>query len=257
MNKKIVTYYTDHFVNLTITQLFAKSNGLTLDSINNYENYQNHIQCSYGIKRGSEIMFKSASNFLYIDHGYMHGSEREFLTNNQTKFKKFDGYFRFVRNDFYFNDTNLNTNSDRFKKLNIPLKDLNLKGEHIILSEPSDDTKNFLNIPKWTENTTELIKKYSNKEIIVHNKFSRKPLNELLNHAYAFVSCQSTAAFKAISEGVPSYFTHPTLNKFGKIEEINNRKLNHELLFVAANNQWKINEFFSSEFKMFLSKIIL
>ena len=53
----------------------------------------------------------------------------------------------------------------------------------------------------WTKETTKLIKKYSDRKILVHNKLSKKPLNLLLNDAWAFVSLQSTAGFIAMSKG--------------------------------------------------------
>lgn len=256
ITNKIAVFYTDHFVNRAITQVFAKSNNFIFDSIKNYHNYQNIIFCSYGIKRGSKEIFLNSKNFLYIDHGFISSSLRKFNENRNTQFLKFDGYFRFIRNDYYFNDFKLNINPERFEKLNLTLKNIKPSGEHIILSEPSNDTKNFLDIHNWTEKTIETVKIYSDRKIIVHNKFSKIPLDELLKNAYAFVSCQSTAAFKAISEGVPAYFTHPTLKKFGDLENINNRFLNYELLYIAANNQWKIKEFFSDEFKIFLASIL-
>ena len=43
--------------------------------------------------------------------------------------------------------------------------------------------------------------KYSDREIIIHNKGSAIPLNELLKNAWAFVSNHSTAGLKAMIEG--------------------------------------------------------
>ena len=76
-----------------------------------------------------------------------------------------------------------------------------------------------------------------------------------MKKAYAFVSCQSTAAFKAIAEGIPAYFTHRSLNDFGNLNDIDNRYLNHDLLYLAANSQWKLKEFFGDEFKEFLNSL--
>ena len=70
------------------------------------------------------------------------------------------------------------------------------------------------------EKTIEEIKLYTDREIIVHNKFSETPLQSLLQRAFAFVSCQSTAGFLAVSEGVPAFFTHNSLRKYGDIKDI-------------------------------------
>jgi hypothetical protein len=252
---KLVVFYTDHFVNKTLTQCFAKSNNFTFDHNTNHYKYNDIIYTSYGIKRGNDEIFNKFKNFIYIDHGYMNDSYRKFSEETGPSFLRFNGYFRFIRNNFYFNKVDVGDESDRFKKLNITLKDLNKNGEYILLSEPSNDTRKFLNIENWTEVTINEIKKFSDREILIHNKLSKISLNEVLKKAYAFVSCQSTAGFKAIINGIPSYFTHDSMKKYGSIEEINNRKLNHKLLYAAANNQWKISEFFTDEFKIFLSKI--
>ena len=250
-----IVYYTDHFINKTITQFLAKTNKLELLNANSFELSDNFF-ISYGILRGNEDKFKKSENFIYIDHGFMGSSTRKFLQNKQTHIRNFNGYFRLIKNDFYFNKNFVNIDSKRFYNLKIPLKDLNKQGEFIILSEPSNYTLNFLNIPNWVQDTKKLIQTYSDREIIIHNKFSKTPLDQLLKKAFAFVSCQSTAGFKSIIQGVPSYFTHETMSKFGNINDIESRKLNHDLLYAGANSQWKLSEFFSDEFKLYFSRII-
>ena len=56
-------------------------------------------------------------------------------------------------------------------------------GEYIILSEPSESSKNYFNLYNWVENTKDEIRKYSDREIIIHKKGSSIPLNELLKNS--------------------------------------------------------------------------
>ena len=65
--------------------------------------------------------------------------------------------------------------------------------------------KKLHNQENWINETKKQIKKFSDREIIVHNKFSNIPLEELLKNAWAFVSFQSTAGFKAMLSGVPAF----------------------------------------------------
>ena len=253
--QKIIVFHTDHFINKTVTQFLAKSNGLIFDSVKNFNKYEDFLFASYGFRRENEEIFLKLKNYIYIDHGYMSSSGRKFLDNKKTTLDNFGGYFRIIRNDFFFNKNFFNEKKIRFNNLNITLKDLNKDTEYIIISEPSDKTLKFLNIPNWTNQTIEILKRYTDRKIIVHNKFSEVPLSEVLKKAFAFVSCQSTAAFSAIANGVPSYFTHDSLRSFGQLKDIENRKLNHEFLYTAANSQWKLSEFFSDEFKIFFNKI--
>ena len=69
------------------------------------------------------------------------------------------------------------------------------------------------------------------------------------------MSLQSTAGFKAICEGVPAYFTHNTLKKFGNISTIEDRVLNHDVLYTASNSQWRLKEFFNDSFQNYIKKI--
>lgn len=253
--KSLEVYYTDHYVNQLVSQFFAKANSLDLKNINQFVVDQEKTFVSYGILRETGKIFLKSKDYIYIDHGYMHSSNRKFTKTKATLTKDLGGYFRVVKNDFYFNQKYENTSPERFNSLNLSLKDLNKNGEMIVLSEPSSHTLDFLNIPNWTEQTISQIKKYTDRKIIIHNKFSEVPLFEVLNKAFAFVSCQSTAAFKSIIAGVPSYFTHDNLKKFGEIQNIEKRTLNYDLLYIAANSQWKLKEFFSDDFKDFLNKI--
>ena len=61
--------------------------------------------------------------------------------------------------------------------------------------------KKVYNVPEWTQDTIKLIKKYTDRKLIVHKKFSKEPLKLLLNKAWAFVSLQSTAGFMAMLHG--------------------------------------------------------
>lgn len=247
-----VVFYTPHPANQTVTQFYAKSQNLKYENINHYQKYKDVNFVSYGILRGTGEVFQNTKNFLYIDHGYLNSSKRSF-NHNDIIIEGYAGYFRIVKNNYYFNSNFKNLDKRRFENLNIMLKDLNKNGDYIVLSEPSRHIINFLGIHDWTENTLNTIKTLTDRKVIIHNKFSEISLNDVLKNAYAFVSCQSTAAFKAIAEGIPSYFTHNSLKNFGDLNDIDNRNLNHELLYLAANTQWKLKEFFSDEFKEFLT----
>ena len=99
----------------------------------------------------------------------------------------------------------------------------------------------------WTEETTQLVRKYSDRKIIVHNKLSKKPLHKLLNDAWAFVSLQSTAGFIAMSNGVPSYFTDKTLSHMGKIQDIENPAIDYKIFNNLAYGQWTLKEIETGE----------
>lgn len=251
---QIECFYTNHFINRTVIQFFSKGLGLPLSSVDKYIENEN-IFASYGILRGTgEIIKKKNSKFIYLDHGYFNASSRKFTKEKKTILGDLEGYFRVIRDDLYFNINYLNNKTERFNKLQINLKEKKM-GDIIVVSEPTLNTLNFLEINNWTKDTVNKLKQYTDREIIIHNKFSEIPLKSLLEKAFAFVSCQSTAGFYAITEGVPAYFTHESLSHYGNIKDIEKYKLNYDLLYVAANSQWKLKEFFSDEFAEYINTI--
>ena len=180
-----------------------------------------------------------------MDHGYFNQSKRSF-ENNRTNIIDLDGYFRIVYNNFIHNGKGSYPN-DRLKKLNLEILDQKRSGEYIILSEPSEAMKKLYNVPNWTEDTEKIVRKYTDRKLVVHNKFSNKPLNVLFKDAWAFVSLQSTAGFIAMSEGIPSYFTENTLSNIGQIRNIEKPSIDYEIFNNLAYGQWTLKEIETGE----------
>ena len=200
--KKPIVIYTDHIMNRTLCYSFAKGSDSLLCHVNNFKDYNNTI-ATYGVLRGTYEVIKKVKNFYYMDHGYFNQSKRKF-ENNKTNVLNMDGYFRIVYNNLVHNGEG-NFPDDRLKKLNLNFIEQNKFGKYIILSEPSSAMKKIYNQNNWILETEKIIKKFSDREIIIHNKFSKEPLDDLLKNAWAFVSLQSTAGFKAMLNGVPAY----------------------------------------------------
>ena len=243
MTKPIVIY-TDHIMNRTLCYNFAKGSNSLLCHVNNFKEYDKTI-ASYGVLRGTYEIIKKVKSFYYIDHGYFNQSKRTF-ENNRTNVLNLDGYFRIVYNNLVHNGEG-NFPDDRLKKLNLNFLKQSNSGDAIILSEPSEAMKKIYNAHSWVDDTKEIIKKLSDRKVIVHNKFSKKPLDELLKNAWSFVSLQSTAGFKAMVNGIPAYFTEPSLKNINRIEEIENPKINYKIFNNLAYGQWTLKEIETGE----------
>ena len=242
--EKPIVIYTDHITSKTVCYNFAKGSDSLLCHVNKFEEYNKTI-ATYGVLRGTLEVIRKVKNYFYIDHGYFNQSKRSF-ENKRTNIINLDGYFRIVHNNFIHNGKG-NFPSDRLSKLNLKILDQKKTGEYIILSEPSETMKKMYNVPNWIEETTRLVKKYSDRSIIVHNKLSKKPLNLLFNDAWAFISLQSTAGFTALSNGVPSYFTEKTLSHIGKIQNIENPIIDYKIFNNLAYGQWTLKEIETGE----------
>ncbi len=242
--EKPIVIYTDHIINRTLCYNFAKGSDSLLCHVKNFREYEKTI-ATYGVLRGTLEIIKKVKNYYYMDHGYFNQSKRLF-DNNRTNVINLDGYFRIVFNNF-IHDGRGNFPNDRLKKLNIEILDQNKSGKNIILSEPSETMKKLYNSPNWTKDTINKVKKYTDRKIIIHNKFSKEPLQTLLKDAWAFVSLQSTAGFIAMSKGVPAYFTERNLSHIGKIQNIENPKINYNIFNNLAYGQWTLKEIESGE----------
>ena len=243
MNKPIVIY-TNHIINRTLCYNFAKGSDSLLCHVDNFKEYNKTI-ATYGVLRGTYEVIKKVKNYYYMDHGYFNQSTRKF-ENNTTNVLDLDGYFRIVYNNFVHAGDG-NYPEDRLKKLNLKFLEQKNLGRYIILSEPSEIMKKIYNEYNWVNNTKEILKNFSDREIIIHNKFSKDSLDDLLENAWAFVSLQSTAGFKAMLKGIPAYFTETNLKNINKIEEIENPKINYKIFNNLAYGQWTLKEIESGE----------
>ena len=70
------SFYTDHYVNQTVTQFFSKSLELPLFNINDYKD-NDEIFITYGILRDLSSN-KKEREFIYIDHGFYRSSQENY-----------------------------------------------------------------------------------------------------------------------------------------------------------------------------------
>ena len=237
----MIVIQTNHFVNKTVTDCFALGSNAKKIKIENYTEQSKEPIATYGILRGTGDILKKSKNFYYIDHGYLASSRRTFIEGS-TVVNNLDGYFRVVKND-YIKINKGRYDSKRLDKLNINFKPERKSGDFIILSEPSKYLVEFFKLDNWIYNTTEELEKYTDRKIIVHNKQSKMPLDNLLKKAWAFVSFQSAAGFKAMIRGVPAHFTYDSLKNINSIKNIEKGIIDYQIFNNMAYSQWTLKEF--------------
>lgn len=247
---------TNHFMNQAVVKSFMVGCSGEIINVNDFKSLnKKKLVVSYGILRGVSEALKYLNNFLYIDHGYFRGSQRSF--NRQgTIIHDLDGYFRIVWKDYYYTKLG-NFGSSRFEKLNLYINDQRKSGDYIILSEPSANTVEFLNLKDWTNQTILELKKYTDRKIIIHNKQSDTKLKELLKNAWAFVSPQSMGGFEAALSGVPAHFTHGDLTSINSLRNIESGEIKAQDFYNLAYSQWTLDEMKSGEAWDHISKNIV
>jgi|LakMenEpi03Aug12_release.lakeMendotaPanAssembly.Ray.scaffolds.fasta_scaffold558696_2 hypothetical protein len=219
---------------------------------------------SYGHLRGSYECLIKAAEYWHIDHGYMSPVKRIFIHDKLTRkrhqltpsklgTKEFDdSYFRISHNAF-FNSGIGNYPSDRFARLNIKIKKRK-RGSKILLVPPLEGfSARFYQVSNWLKNTIDEIKKYSDRKIIISNKFDIKKASDYFNETFCLVTYHSNTGIDAIINGIPCIFTNPQ-RQFSKISEIENPPYSEKILYNLAYAQWNIHEIRSGEAWSFLSK---
>jgi hypothetical protein len=219
---------------------------------------------SYGHLRGSYECLIKATEYWHIDHGYMCSMKRSFEVNKLTGQKniflqstnttEFDSsYFRISHNAFFHSGMG-DLPSDRFSKLNIKIKKNNTLGSKILLVPPlEENAEKFYQVSNWLKNTINEIKKYSDREIIVTNKFDKKKASYYFDEAFVLVTYHSNAGIDAMINGIPCIFTNQQ-RQFSKISEIENPPYPENILYNLAYWQWNVYEIKSGEAWSFLSK---
>ena len=152
---------------------------------------------------------KRKHNFWFADTPYFGRFDNNNLQPN-------NHYWRLCKNRIhakFYKDCK----SDRFDKFNVKIKAPKLKGDHILVCPSSAGIHNYLDQINWTNDTVELLKRYTDRPIKLRHKprgrgtsgpsEAKVPLSEDLKDAWACVTSCSISAVEAVCMGVP-VFSH-------------------------------------------------
>jgi hypothetical protein len=154
-------------------------------------------------------------DFYYIDNGYIGNAQK----------KKW--YYRVVKNNVQHVDKIVNVPSDRFKSMTQMHPWMIYKGQKnrpengpILLVTPSEKPGAFYGVTRdeWLNETTETLRQYTDRKIIVRDKGLRGDRigdNSIAAQCsregiWAVVTYQSIAALEAIHYGIPAFTCAPT-----------------------------------------------
>ena len=217
-----------------------------------------------GILRGSGSMYKRCKklnyNFYYADHAY-------FYNDNFPK----TSCYRITKNH-HVNTKLLNCKSDRYEKFS-SIKIENWfanKGDNILVLPPDYYMCKFTNNFEWLEETINIIKRNTDRKIIIRERpvpksfydqlpikpkkidgvsYSNQGLDDDLKTAHCIVTFNSVVSIQALSLGIP-VFTNSSFcpsfnfaeNDFAKIESPFLPDNREELFFSLAYSQFTLDE---------------
>jgi len=195
---------TDEYVNM-----FAKGSKLPIHDYD-YDFGKEPIMIrSMGKRKLIKWCWENKHTFYYMDSGYV-GNYKS--SSNPYGWKV---WHRIVKDDVQHNEI-IERPDDRWKHLQYPIEKRK-QGRHILLVTPSEKPCKFYNIDRdlWVEQTISLIKKHTDRPIVVRDKAPRqqrvvKTIFDDLKDCHALVTYQSIAAVESVLYGVPAFTAAPT-----------------------------------------------
>ena len=162
----------------------------------------------WGCLRGTEAVIDEAGqneqDWYFFDHAYVM-NESKHMPNMKLK----DRVYRVTKNAQLINDIDELSYDDynRIEKYkeHVQLEPWKKDGKYILVFEPSDFAKRWWEVPNWTEDTIQLLKRNTNLEIRIRKKNSLISFESEVKGAKAVVSLQSAAAIQAHIWGIPGY----------------------------------------------------
>lgn len=162
---------------------------------------------------------ESGQTFWFTDTPYF----GRFDNNN---LKPDNHYWRICKNNIHVGLVK-DLDDKRIKKFNIKVKERSNKGDHILVCPSSAGIHGYLNTPGWLDNTLTVLKKHTDRPIIVRHKprgrgtsgpsEAKVPIQHQLQNAWACVTSCSISAVESMCEGVPVFcdsrsFAEPIAN---------------------------------------------
>jgi len=162
----------------------------------------------WGVLRGTESVIEQAKeekrNWYFFDHAYVMNESK-----HMPNFKLKDRVYRCTKNAQMINYID-ELSDDDYKRIekyeeHVQLEPYKKNGKYVLVFEPSDFAKKWYNVPNWTEDTIELLKKNTDLEIRIRKKNSLISFESEVKNAKCVISLQSAAAIQAEIWGIPGY----------------------------------------------------
>jgi len=217
-------------------------------------------------KKWMHQCLRDGRTFYYVDTGYF-GNERNNLNPNGWKY-----WHRMVKNDLQHGEI-IPRSDDRFKKFNKKLLPWKKKGRYILVAKPDEKPMRYygLDLETWTNETVEIIKKFTDRPIVVRerspkriDRISTNTLQQALDDdVFALVTFNSVAAVESIFYGIPVFSLSPS-NAANPVSEKDLSRIenpyypDHDLLYAwgchLAYGQFHVDEFKSGKALRYLKE---
>lgn len=163
------------------------------------------VGCTPALRSRIETWQKIGRKFIYWDRGYLRRVFATWLPNGNDLGIRM-GYYRWHVNAFQMQSIE-DVPSDRwdFLKLHKQVRPWNKNGRHIVVADTLPDYWNLFTDMDWTKRTVAQLRKHTDRDIIIRDKESKKPLFDELRDAHCLVAHGSIAAVESVIMGCPVF----------------------------------------------------
>jgi hypothetical protein len=138
--------------------------------------------------------------FIYWDRGYMRRVFATWLPRGDH-----GGYYRWHRNVFQMSEVRDDAPDNRFLALRTSLEPWKRDGRHIVIAAPTRTYARFHDCASWTTDTIDALARVTDRQLVIRDKESKRPLQADLDGAHALVTHGSIAAVEAVVLGCPVF----------------------------------------------------
>lgn len=140
--------------------------------------------------------------FITWDRGYMRRVFATWLPRGDN-----GGYYRWTIDGWQMKAI-LPVPDDRWRALNIEVKPWRTEGRHIVLACPSPTYEKVHGIAGWTDETIRALSLVTDRQLVVRDKETKRPLQADLDGAHCLITHGSIAAIESVILGCP-VIVHP------------------------------------------------
>lgn len=157
------------------------------------------VGCSPELRPYVQKWREEGRRFIYWDRGYARRVFATWLPRGTN-----GGYYRWHVNSFQMMSTRI-VKDDRWRSLSTPILPWQTNGRHIVIARPTPTYEKFHGIEGWTNRTVEYLSKITDRQLVIRDKESRRPLQADLQGAHCLVAHASIAAVEAVICGCPVF----------------------------------------------------
>jgi hypothetical protein len=142
---------------------------------------------------------KSGRTWIYWDRGYCRRVFATWLPRGDN-----GGYYRWHINSFQLGRVG-KFPDDRWKSMRTELRPWSRNGKHIVIAAPTRTYARFHRCEGWIADTIDALARVTDRQLVIRDKESKRPLQTDLQGAHALVTHGSIAAVEAVILGCPAF----------------------------------------------------